>query len=75
MVTKLDRAALATYCGAYALWAEATEAIQKFGDGQMRIIEHLAHDFTPYSAIALPLYLYEGRNAILVQKDMIDRPD
>ena len=31
MVTKLDRAALATYCGAYALWAEATEAIQKFG--------------------------------------------
>jgi P27 family predicted phage terminase small subunit len=31
MVTKLDRAALATYCAAYALWAEATEAIQKFG--------------------------------------------
>jgi P27 family predicted phage terminase small subunit len=31
MVTELDRAALATYCGAYALWAEATEAIQKFG--------------------------------------------
>jgi P27 family predicted phage terminase small subunit len=31
MVTKLDRAALATYCGAYAPWAEATEAIQKFG--------------------------------------------
>ena len=31
MVTRLDRAALATYCGAYALWAEATEAIQKFG--------------------------------------------
>jgi P27 family predicted phage terminase small subunit len=31
MVTQLDRAALATYCGAYALWAEATEAIQKFG--------------------------------------------
>jgi P27 family predicted phage terminase small subunit len=31
MITKLDRAALATYCGAYALWAEATEAIQKFG--------------------------------------------
>ncbi|QND73644.1 phage terminase small subunit P27 family [Tardiphaga robiniae] len=31
MVTSLDRAALATYCGAYALWAEATEAIQKFG--------------------------------------------
>jgi P27 family predicted phage terminase small subunit len=31
MVTKLDRAALATYCGASALWAEATEAIQKFG--------------------------------------------
>lgn len=31
MLTTLDRAALATYCGAYALWAEATEAIQKFG--------------------------------------------
>jgi P27 family predicted phage terminase small subunit len=31
MVTNLDRAALAAYCGAYALWAEATEAIQKYG--------------------------------------------
>jgi P27 family predicted phage terminase small subunit len=25
------RAALAAYCGAYALWAEATAAIQKYG--------------------------------------------
>lgn len=24
MITKLDRAALAAYCGAYAMWAEAT---------------------------------------------------
>jgi P27 family predicted phage terminase small subunit len=31
MLTQLDRAALAAYCGAYALWAEATENIQKFG--------------------------------------------
>ena len=31
LLTNLDRAALAAYCGAYALWAEATEAIQKFG--------------------------------------------
>jgi len=31
ILTALDRAALAAYCGAYALWAEATEAIQKFG--------------------------------------------
>src|SRR5204863_3398708 len=31
MLTQLDRAALAAYCGAYALWAEATEAIQKYG--------------------------------------------
>jgi P27 family predicted phage terminase small subunit len=31
LLTNLDRAALAGYCGAYALWAEATEAIQKFG--------------------------------------------
>jgi len=31
MITNLDRAALAAYCGAYALWAEATEAIQKYG--------------------------------------------
>jgi P27 family predicted phage terminase small subunit len=30
-LTPLDRAALAAYCGAYALWAEATEAIQKYG--------------------------------------------
>jgi P27 family predicted phage terminase small subunit len=27
----LDRGALAAYCGAYAMWAEATEAIQKYG--------------------------------------------
>ena len=31
VLTNLDRAALAAYCGAYALWAEATEAIQKYG--------------------------------------------
>jgi P27 family predicted phage terminase small subunit len=31
LLTPLDRAALAAYCGAYALWAEATEAIRKFG--------------------------------------------
>lgn len=31
MLTSLDRAALAAYCGAYALWAEATQNIQKFG--------------------------------------------
>jgi P27 family predicted phage terminase small subunit len=31
MITNLDRAALAAYCGAYALWAEATEATQKYG--------------------------------------------
>src|SRR5947208_15426702 len=30
LITSLDRAALAAYCGAYALWAEATEAIQKY---------------------------------------------
>jgi P27 family predicted phage terminase small subunit len=31
ILTGLDRAALAAYCGAYGLWAEATEAIQKYG--------------------------------------------
>lgn len=31
VLTHLDRAALAAYCAAYALWAEATEAIQKYG--------------------------------------------
>jgi P27 family predicted phage terminase small subunit len=31
IVTNLDRAALAAYCSAYALWAEANEAIQKYG--------------------------------------------
>ena len=30
-LTKLERGSLAIYCGAYALWAEATEAIQRFG--------------------------------------------
>jgi P27 family predicted phage terminase small subunit len=31
LLTNLDRAALAAYCGAYALWAESMEAIQKYG--------------------------------------------
>jgi len=31
IVTNLDRAALPAYCCAYALWAEANEAIQKYG--------------------------------------------
>jgi P27 family predicted phage terminase small subunit len=31
MLTNLDRAALAAYCGAYSLWADATEQIQKYG--------------------------------------------
>jgi P27 family predicted phage terminase small subunit len=31
ILTQLDRAALAAYCGAYALRAEATEQIQKYG--------------------------------------------
>jgi len=30
LLTNLDRAALAAYCGAYAMWAEATQAIQKY---------------------------------------------
>lgn len=31
LLTNLDRAALAAYCGAYALWAEATAQIEKYG--------------------------------------------
>jgi P27 family predicted phage terminase small subunit len=31
ILTALDRAALAAYCNAYGLWAEAIEAIQKYG--------------------------------------------
>ena len=31
LLTSLDRAALATYCGAYELWAEAIAAIQTYG--------------------------------------------
>jgi P27 family predicted phage terminase small subunit len=31
LITHLDRGALAAYCGAYALWTEAMEQIQKFG--------------------------------------------
>ena len=31
LLTNLDRGALASYCGAYALWAEAMENIQKYG--------------------------------------------
>jgi len=30
-LTPLDRVALAAYCNAYGLWAEAIEAIQKYG--------------------------------------------
>jgi P27 family predicted phage terminase small subunit len=31
MITALDRTSLATYCCAYGLWAEAIEAVQKYG--------------------------------------------
>ncbi|WP_245334266.1 phage terminase small subunit P27 family [Bradyrhizobium guangdongense] len=31
LITHLDRGALATYCGAYSLWTEAVENLQKFG--------------------------------------------
>jgi P27 family predicted phage terminase small subunit len=31
IITHLDRGALASYCGAYALWAEAMEQIQIYG--------------------------------------------
>jgi P27 family predicted phage terminase small subunit len=31
LMTKLDRAALAAYCVAYAIWLEAMEQIQKYG--------------------------------------------
>jgi P27 family predicted phage terminase small subunit len=31
ILTSLDRAALGAYCGAYALWADATQQIQKYG--------------------------------------------
>ena len=31
LITHLDRGALASYCGAYALWAEAMVQIQKYG--------------------------------------------
>jgi P27 family predicted phage terminase small subunit len=30
LITHLDRGALAIYCGAYALWAEAMVQIQKY---------------------------------------------
>lgn len=33
LLTNLDRAALAAYCGAYALWVEAMDAIQKNHQG------------------------------------------
>jgi len=31
LLTNLDRSALASYCGAYGMWAEAMEALQKYG--------------------------------------------
>src|SRR5690348_7209835 len=31
VLSKFDRVPLAIYCGAYALWAEAIEALQKYG--------------------------------------------
>jgi len=36
--------------------------------------EHLADDFAPDPAVALPLYLHKGRYAVLVQKDMVNGP-
>ena len=31
VLSKFDRGPLAVYCGAYAIWAEAMEALQKYG--------------------------------------------
>jgi P27 family predicted phage terminase small subunit len=31
LMTNLDRAALAAYCGSYAIWASATEQLNKYG--------------------------------------------
>ena len=31
LITQLDRGVLAAYCGAYGLWAEAMEQVQKYG--------------------------------------------
>ena len=31
LMTRLDRAALAAYCQAYAMWSDAIQAVQKFG--------------------------------------------
>lgn len=50
MLTELDRSALAAYCGAFALWAEAMVAVQKFGS-----VVKTAKGFpvqSPYVAIA-----------------------
>ena len=51
MLTELDRAALAAYCGAYALWADAIANVQKFGS----VVKTAASGFpvqSPYVAIA-----------------------
>jgi phage terminase small subunit len=42
ILTQLERAALAAYCGAYELWAEAAEAIQKYGSMTERMSRPLA---------------------------------
>jgi P27 family predicted phage terminase small subunit len=50
LLTNLDRAALAAYWGAYALWSEATEAIQKYGTMVKSPSGYPIH--SPYVAIA-----------------------
>jgi P27 family predicted phage terminase small subunit len=49
-LTQLDRAALAAHCGAYGLWAEATEAIQVRRHGE--VAHWLSNAQSPYVAIA-----------------------
>lgn len=51
LLTELDRAALAAYCGAYALWADAIANVQKFGS----VVKTKTDGFpvqSPYVAIA-----------------------
>jgi phage terminase small subunit len=57
LLTNLDRAALAAYCGAYALWAEATEAIHGLGTTRETVVERIYRDVRAFR-------IYDGPSEI-----------
>jgi hypothetical protein len=42
--------------------------------GVCRVVEHLPHDFPSKARVTTPLHLHEGRDGVLIEEEVIDRP-